>query len=104
LINKIQRAAFAGNLDRFGSSNPFNAAGPFYKWARRNRLQGGQDSIGKYGRKAYSASDKRVRIVNSILRLTLRVLGPDRYTILMKYLEFASLLRNQRDIFSRDTR
>jgi len=104
LINKLQRAAFAANLDHFGNLNPFDAAGPFYKWAKRNHLQGSQDSIAKYGRKAYSASDTRVLLINSMFRLALRVLGPDRYTILMKYLEFASLLRNQRDIFSRGSR
>ena len=98
LINKIQRAAFAANLDRFSSSNPFNAAGPFYKWAKSRHLQSSQDSSGKYGRKAYSTSDPKVRLINLIIRLSLRVLGPDRYTILMKYLEYASLLRNQRDI------
>jgi len=98
LINKIQRAAFAANLDRFGSSNPFDAVTPFYKWAKSSHLQGRQDSSGNYGRKAYSASDMRVRLINSMMRVALRVLGPDRYTILMKYLEYASILRNQKDI------
>jgi hypothetical protein len=31
------------------------------------------------------------------------VLGADRYTVLMKYLEFASVLRNQKDILSEDS-
>ena len=98
-VNKLQRAAFAANLDRFGRTNPFDATGPFYKWAKKRHLQGTQDSIGKYGRKAYNKADKRVRVVNTILRWVLRLLGADRYTILMKYMEYASLLRNQKDVF-----
>ena len=89
LINKLQRAAFAANLDRYGKTNPFDSRGPFYAWAGKRHLQGTQDSIGKYGRKAYSKADRKVRMINSIMRSILRLLGADRYTILMKYLEYA---------------
>jgi hypothetical protein len=99
LVNKLQRAAFAANLDKFNSTNPFDASGPFYHWAQQRHLQSGEDTVGKYGRNAYDKSDGRIRLVNGMMRLLLRLLGPDRYTILMKYLEYASLLRNQKDIF-----
>lgn len=99
LINNIQRAAFAANFNMFDSGNPFDENGPFYKWAKRHHLQSGQDSVGKFGRHSYSSTDTRVRIVNTILRLALRVLGADRYTILMKYFEYQSVLRNQKDVF-----
>jgi hypothetical protein len=102
LVNKLQRAAFAANLDHFGSTNPFDAAGPFYVWAKRNHLQSHRDSSEKYGRKAYRQSDMRVRVANATMRLALRLLGADRYTILMKYLEYASVLRNQTDIVGDD--
>ncbi len=98
LINKLQRAAFAADLDRFGNANPFDAHGPFYKWAKRHHLQSHRESIGKYGRKAYNKRDIRIRAANSLMRVALRILGADRYTVLMKYLEFASILRNQKDI------
>ena len=99
-INKLQRAIFAANSENFGATSPFLITGPFYRWAKRRRLQSRQDSVGQYGKKAYSKTDSRVRLVNALFRLALRFLGADRYTILMKYLEFASLLRNQKDIFS----
>lgn len=100
LVNKLQRAAFASNLDIFGKTNPFDATGPFYDWASKRHLQGTQDSIANYGRKTYSKADTRVRVVNTAIRLALRLLGADRYTVLMKYLEYASILRNQRDILN----
>lgn len=99
LVNKLQRAAFSANLEKFGTTNPFDSSGPFYRWARRRHLQSVEDTSDKYGRKAYSKADVRVRFINAALRFALRVLGADRYTVLMKYLEYASLLRNQKDIF-----
>lgn len=98
LINKIQRAAYAANLDEFSGEDPFRADGSFYKWAGRNHLQSREESVNKFGRSAYSSADPRVRIVNTMLRLALRVLGADRYTVLMKYFEYASVLRNQKDV------
>ena len=99
LVNKLQRAAFAANLEQFAGRNPFDSAGPFFEWSKRHHLQSSADSSGKYGRKAYNKNDFRIRFVNSMLRLALRLLGADRYTTLMKYLEYASVLRNQKDIF-----
>lgn len=100
LINKLQRSLFSANLDRFSNSNPFDASGPFYAWAKKNHLQDTQESAGKYNRHTINKADPRVRSINSMLRLALRVLGADRYTVLMKYLSYISVLRNQKDIFN----
>ncbi len=99
LVNKLQRAAFAANLAKFGDTNPFDAGGPFYRWAEERHLQSREDSSGRYGRSAYKKDDVRIRVVNTAMRLALRLLGADRYAILMKYMEYASVLRNQKDIF-----
>jgi hypothetical protein len=98
LINQLQRAAFAANSTRFGAENPFDESGAFYKWSKRRHLHSSRDSVGKFGRHAYDRADTRVRIVNAALRLILRTLGADRYTVLMKYFEFVSVLRNQKDV------
>ncbi len=99
MVNKLQRSAFAANMERFAEANPFDSKGHFYRWAKKQHLQSSQDSSEKYGRKAYNKADIRIRFVNTMMRLALRLMGADRYTILMKYLEYASLLRNQKDIF-----
>jgi hypothetical protein len=62
-------------------------------------MQSGKDTVSKYGRNTYNKSDRRIRLVNAMMRCVLWLLGADRYTILMKYLEYASILRNQKDIF-----
>lgn len=99
LITHIQRAAFAANLERFTADNPFSENSLFYRWAKSRHLLSSQDSVSKFGRRSYSVFDTRVRTVNTALRLTLRLIGADRYTVLMKYLEYVSVLRNQKDIF-----
>jgi hypothetical protein len=100
LVNNLQRAAFAANLERFEAENPFDAAGSFYQWAKRKHLQSDTDAVQSIGRKAYNKKDLRIRFVNATLRMTLRLLGADRYTVLMRYFEYVSLLRNQKDILS----
>jgi hypothetical protein len=66
-------------------------------------LQALQDTVGKHTKKTYDKKDPKVRLVNAMLRLALRLLGCDRYTILMKYLAFVSTLRNQKDVFTAPT-
>lgn len=97
-VSKFLRGAFAASLDRFGSTNPFASSGPFYQWAKKNRFLPLTASIRTYSRKDYDKSDYRVRIIHALLRLLLRVVGTERYTVLMQYLEFASVLRNQKDV------
>jgi hypothetical protein len=99
-VNKLQRALYSVNLDKFDSGNPFDASAPFYRWARKNRLQDSQETSGKHNRLTINRADPKVRFVNAMLRLSLRLLGADRYTVLMKYLAYISVLRNQRDVFS----
>jgi hypothetical protein len=98
IVNKLQRAAYAANLDEFATANPFDSIGPYYKWASSHHLQGRRDTVGQYNRASYNKSEAKVRLANTMLRLALRLLGADRYTILMKYLGYISVLRNQKDI------
>ena len=100
LINKLQRASYSANLGKFGPSSPFDATAPFYKWAKKNHLQNRQESVGKYNRHTINRSDPKVRFVNFALRLMLRLLGADRYTVLMKYFAYISVLRNQGDVIN----
>ncbi|MDR3739246.1 MAG: group 1 glycosyl transferase [Terracidiphilus sp.] len=98
LINRLQRALYAARLDEFSGSDPFYANGPFYEWARKKHLMSSQDTAGKHNKKSYDKKDVKVRLVNAAFRLALRLLGADRYTVLLKYLEYISVLRNQGDV------
>ena len=98
LINKLQRALYSANLDRFNASNPFDASGPFYKWAKKKHLQDRLETAGQYNRHTMNRSDPKVRFINLLFRFILRLLGANRYTVLMKYLAYISVLRNQTDV------
>ena len=99
LVNKLQRALYSVNMERFAGQDPFDVQGSFYKWAKSRHLQSSEDTANKHNRASYNKNDPRVRMINAMLRLILRLLGADRYTVLMKYLAFISVLRNQGDVF-----
>jgi hypothetical protein len=99
-INKLQRALYAAHFQVFqGAGNPFQTSNQFYRWVEKQHLLGVQESAAQYNRQTMDAFDPKVRLVNSFLRLVLRFGGVDRYTVLMKYFGFISVLRNQKEIF-----
>jgi hypothetical protein len=99
-INRLVRSVFASNLDNFGGENPFSISSHIYEWAKRMHLLSARDSANNYKLTSYSKTDPRLRVLNAILRLALRILGADRYTVLLKYLLYVSILRNQRVVLT----
>ena len=49
----------------------------------------------------FNPNDRRVRALHTLLKSALRVLGPNRYELLMRYLGHITVLRNQA-VFLRD--
>ena len=99
-INRLTRSVYAAKLDRFSGEDPFRTSSRFYQWAKAARLFSSHDSATSYTRKSYSNTDPRLRVLHAILRSVLRILGTDRYTVLMKYLSYISVLRNQSDVLT----
>jgi hypothetical protein len=94
-INRLTRSLYAANLERFAGEDPFSRSSKFYAWAKASRIFSEIESAKLFTSKSYSKDDRRVRFIHGALRLALRVLGADRYTMLMKYLSYISILRNQ---------
>ena len=101
-INRLCRSIYAANLDRFRGEDPFRSTGGFYKWATSTGLQSAGAAAKNHTASAYSKEDIRIRAIHGALRMALRILGADRYTMLMKYLSHISILRNQKDVFRAD--
>jgi hypothetical protein len=97
-INKLARSVYAANLSEFVGDNPFDASGPFYIRALAAGLLSTRDSSSTYTRKRYSKGGWKVNTLQRMMRVCLRVIGADRYTVLMKYLAFISRLRNQPEL------
>lgn len=100
-IIRMQRRIFAAHEVDFDHQDPFDAQGCFYHFARRHGLLVGQRRIAKSTWRDFNPNDLRVRLVNRLLLIVLRLLGPSRYELLMRYLSFISILRNQA-VFIRD--
>lgn len=99
-INRLVRSLYAANIEKFDGEDPFRSSSRFYSWARSARLLSARDTASSYNTGNYSKGDPRVRIIHFVLRMMLRVLGADRYTVLFKYLSHISILRNQSDVFA----
>ncbi len=107
-LNRLARRLFATHLEHFTatageSPDPFDAAGDFARFARGQGLVKGKVAPAKATWRQFDAGDRRVHAVHRLLRWTLRVLGPNRYELLMRYLAFISVLRHQ-GVFLRDRR
>ncbi len=100
-INRLTRSLYAANIDEFRGEDPFSSASRFYAYAKSLGVFSRRESAKRYSSKSINAGDRRVRAVNLFLRLALRILGADRYTMLMKYLSWASILRNQRSVLEK---
>lgn len=96
-ISLMARRLYAINKINF-TGNPFDSANDFYKWAKKRNLITSKLMKITDNSTNYNESDYRVRLVNMLLKLTLRILGVEKYSLLMKYLAYISILRNQKFI------
>lgn len=98
LIPLLARRLYSVTMDRWGDQDPFDTSGDFHAAAKKKGLLSKQDQSGRYGSDNLPAGDWRIRTINRILFSFPKIIGGDRYTMLMKYLSFISILRNQRQL------
>lgn len=99
-VTRLARRIYAQRRAQFGAADPFSAHGLFLKFCRREKLVAGKISPPKSTWKQFSPKDRRVLLLHRLLRRTLRLLGPNRYELLMRYLAHIAVLRNQSVLFS----
>ena len=98
-ITELARKLFAANLDTFNDDNPFDEKGKFYAWAKTSKLLDCRPEIRGQSTMTLDRKDPKFKIINFTLRMILRVAGANRYSALMKYFSYISVLRNQKEIF-----
>ena len=98
LISLLARRLYSVTLDKWKDQDPFQAQGAFFKKAKETGLLSKQDQSGQFSSNNLATNDWRLRIINRILFSLLKLVGADKYTMLMKYLSFISILRNQRQL------
>ncbi len=94
-VTRLARRIYGAHATRWAGQDPFNAAGEFAGFAKRLGLVAGKQAAAKSTWKEFNPRDRRVEFVHRVLRSALRVLGPNRYELLMRYLAHISVLRNQ---------
>jgi hypothetical protein len=94
-ITRLARRMFAQHQRHFPQADPFASSGPWLAFCRSEKLVAGKAAPVKSTWSDFSGTDRRVTMLHRLLRLTLRLLGPNRYELLMRYLAFISVLRNQ---------
>lgn len=107
-VTRLARRLFSAHEQHFRGSeerllDPFDAQGPFGQFARAQGLVKGKAVAPKSTWKEFNPNDRRVNAVHRLLRWALRLLGPNRYELLMRYLAHISVLRHQ-GVFLRDPR
>ena len=97
-ISLIARRMYSIHLTEFAGADPFDSRGTFFKLADKSNLLKTYDLTGKVTMLNYDKSDWHLRVIRNGLRCILKVVGGERYTMLMKYLSYISILRHQRDV------
>ncbi len=95
MVTRLARRIYSKHQARWPGEDPFDAAGGFGTFAKKLGLVAGKKSPAKATWKEFSTKDRRVEMVHRLLKMALRVLGPNRYELLMRYLAHIAVLRNQ---------
>jgi hypothetical protein len=95
IVTRLARRIYSMHQSRWAGQDPFNAAGDFAGFAKRLRLVAGKKAPQKATWKEFHSADKRVEMVHRCFKIALRVLGPNRYELLMRYLAHITVLRHQ---------
>jgi len=95
-VTRLARRIYAEHHAQFGEADPFEASETFARFAKEQKLVQGVVAPVKSTWSDFSPHDRRVEAVHSLLKLALRLLGPHKYELLMRYLGHISILRNQK--------
>lgn len=82
--------------------NPFRSESEVYKFANENHLLSREKAVVAHaGFKEVGAYSQEQRLIAFAFRLMLRLLGPDKYFLLLKYIAHYSSILNQNDLLRR---
>ncbi len=94
-LTRLARRIYSKHPGRWAGQDPFDADGTFATFAKELRLVDGKAPVPKNTWKEFNAKDRRVQMVHRLLKAALRILGPNRYELLMRYLSYITVLRHQ---------
>lgn len=102
VIPQVARRLYSVTMDKWQGTDPFDVTSPFYAAAKKARILSKRDQSGTFSSNNLPVDDWRIKAINRFLFFLPRIIGGDRYTMLMKYLSFITILRHQRQLLLSD--
>lgn len=101
-ITPLARRVYANLIDKFPESNPFSDKSSAYQFMSKHGLVSKKISVSK----RLNAGDvekysKSIKIIDRILWLAFKFLGPVRYYNLMRYAAHITAFKEQRNVFDK---
>ena len=94
-VTRLARRIYAAHCARWTGQDPFDASEDFAIFAKRLGLVAGKTPPQKNTWREFNPEDRRVQLLHRALKIALRLLGPNRYELLMRYLAHITVLRHQ---------
>ena len=99
LISSVARRLYTIEDFPVDKLNPFSVKSKFYEFCKKNRLfsdYGGAKSYNSYNT---NHNDVRLKVIRGCMKFAYRLLGVNKYPLLLKYMIYIASIRNQRNIF-----
>lgn len=93
-VTRLARRIFSVHEAQF-PGDPFREKGRFFSFAYSKSLISSEPPKKSEGLREFNPKDRRAYTLNCLLNFALRILGPYRYELLMKYMAHIAILRNQ---------
>lgn len=101
-IPLLARRLYSTTLDVWNDADPFDVQGQFYLASKKAGILSKRDRAGLYNSSNMPKDDWRIKAINRVLFSLPKVIGGERYAMLMKYFSFISILRHQRQLLLHD--
>ncbi|MFI8376903.1 putative nucleotide-diphospho-sugar transferase [Pseudomonas helleri] len=99
-ISPTLRRAYASVMNDFiDGHDPFDSAGPVAAFAKKNFLLRKSSSYKSSGFSDLESNRSKLKVINSLMKLALLLVGPNRFMNLSRLLVFLSSFRLNRDLW-----
>jgi hypothetical protein len=98
-ISPFIRKIYANHQNAFDDADPFSSKSSVLCFAKKEKIIKDDSLHLKYNQRNYDENDVRIRAIKLFFRIILRLIGPDKFSGLMKYLSYISIPINIPRIF-----
>ncbi len=99
LISSVARRLYTIEEFPVDSVSPFSVGSKFYQFCQRNGLFAAPGGTKSYNSYNTNHNDVRLKIIRAGMKFAYRILGVNKYSLLLKYMIYIASVRNQRNIF-----